>query len=217
MKEYDYYLFDFDGTIMDTERSIKSCVIYALNFFGINEDNPDNLDGFIGPPLFQSFKRYYGVSDELANSLILKYRERYAQEGCLDCSVYDGIPEVLRELKNRGKKIAIASSKPIRFVEKISKHFGLYEYFDAVCAESFDEINSGKKLLIEKALDMLGCKDKSKAVMVGDRYLDIEGALKVGIDSAGAVFGFGTKEELENAGATWLIFNSQELLKFKPE
>ncbi len=217
MKEYDYYLFDFDGTIMDTQRSIKSCVIYALNFYGINEDNPDNLDGFIGPPLFQSFKEYYGVSDELANLLIRKYRERYSEDGCLDCSVYNGMQEVLKELKKRGKKIAIASSKPIRFVEKISKHFGLYEYFDAVAAENFDEINSGKKLLIERALEMLCCKDKAKALMVGDRFLDIEGAAAAGIDSAGAVFGFGTRGELENAGATWLIFDSRELLNFKAQ
>ncbi len=214
MKEYDYYLFDFDGTIMDTQKSIKSCVMYALSFYGITENDPNVLDGFIGPPLFQSFKDYYNVPDELANLLVLKYRERYGAQGCLDCEVYDGVREVLSELKKRGKKIAVASSKPVKFIEKISESFDIYKYFDAVSAESFDKSFSGKKALIENALYMLGCADKSKALMIGDRYLDIEGASAAGIDGAGAVFGFGTSEELEKAGAAYLLFDARELLDF---
>lgn len=214
MKEYDYYLFDFDGTIMDTQKSIKSCVMYALNFYGIKENDPDKLDCFIGPPLFQSFKDYYNVSDELANSLVLKYRERYGEESCLDCEVYDGIREVFTELKKRGKKIAVASSKPIKFIEKISESFDIYKYYDVVSAESLDKNFSGKKALIENALRMLGCADKSKALMIGDRHLDIEGATAAGIDGAGAVFGFGKSEELEKAGAAYLLFDARELLDF---
>lgn len=214
MKEYDYYLFDFDGTIMDTEKSIKSCVMYALNFYGIKEDNPKNLDGFIGPPLFSSFKKHYKVSDKVAEALIKKYRERYDEGACLECSVYDGVIEVFDGLKKRGKKIAVASSKPVKFVERISKHFDIYKYIDFVSAESLDSADLGKKRLIEIALGSLGCADNSKALMIGDRYLDIEGAKAAGVDSAGAVFGFGSKEELESAGATYLIFDARELLDF---
>ncbi|HZK20718.1 MAG TPA: HAD-IA family hydrolase [Oscillospiraceae bacterium] len=212
MKQYDCYLFDFDGTIMDTEKSIKSCVMYALNFYGIEENDPKNLDGFIGPPLLYSFKHFYGATDELAERLIKKYREKYSENGCLDCSLYDGVVEVFEKLKEQGKKIAIASSKPTIFVEKISKHFDIYKYFDAVSAEDLDKSNSGKKALIENALKLLSCTDKSKALMIGDRYLDIEGAKAAGVDSAGAVYGFGSEDELKKAGADYLLYDVRKLL-----
>lgn len=212
MKQYDYYLFDFDGTIMDTERSIKSCVMYALNFYGINENDPKNLDGFIGPPLIYSFKHFYGASDELTEKLIKKYREKYSGDGCLDCALYDGVVEVFEKLKSQGKKIAVASSKPIIFVEKISKHFDIYKYYDVVSAEDLDKSSSGKKALIENALELLKCTDKSKAIMIGDRHLDIEGAKAVGIDSAGAVYGFGSEDELKEAKADYLLYDVRELL-----
>ncbi|HZJ75818.1 MAG TPA: HAD hydrolase-like protein [Clostridia bacterium] len=212
MKQYDYYLFDFDGTVMDTERSIKNCVMHALNFYGIKENDPKNLDGFIGPPLLYSFKHFYGASDELSLKLIKKYREKYSENDCLDCSLYDGVVEVFEKLKSQGKKIAIASSKPIIFVEKISKHFDIYKYYDAVSAEDLDKSSSGKKALIENALELLQCTDKSKVLMIGDRYLDIKGAKAASVDSAGAVYGFGSEDELKNAGADYLLYDVRELL-----
>ncbi len=212
MKDYDYYLFDFDGTIMDTERSIKSCVVYALDFYGIGGAADATLDNFIGPPLFDSFKKYFGASDERAKELVQKYRERYHAGGCYDCTLYDGVLEVFLELKKRGKKIAVASSKPEGLVKMISDYHDISRYYDAVSAESLENTSSDKRELIENALAMLGCTDKARALMIGDRYLDIEGALKAGVDSAGAVFGFGTEEELKTAGATYLLHKASDLL-----
>ena len=212
MKDYDYYLFDFDGTIMDTEKSIKSSLLFALDFYGIHGVTADRLDSFIGPPLFVSFKTNFGVTEERAAELVAKYRERYHAGGCFECTLYDGVLTVFEELKKRGKKIAVASSKPAGLVKTISDYHDITKYYDAVSAESLDKTGSDKKELIETALDMLGCTDKSRAVMVGDRYLDIEGAKGAGIDSAGAVFGFGTEQELKNAGATYLLYKATDLL-----
>ena len=170
------------------------------------------LNAFIGPPLFVSFKEVFGVSDERALELVAKYREHYNAGGCYDCRLYDGVREVFDELKRRGKKIAVASSKPESLIRKISDYHDISKYFDAVSAESPEKTSSDKKELIENALCLLGCTDKARALMVGDRNLDIEGAERAGIDSAGAVFGFGTEQELKKAGATYLLYKAADLL-----
>ena len=111
MKEYEYYIFDFDGTLVDSSEGIYNSIIYALKEFGIEENDREKLRYFIGPPLFHSFKHIYGVNDEESNWLVAKYRERYKVKGCAESIVYSGVPEMLKALKEKGKKIAIASSK----------------------------------------------------------------------------------------------------------
>ena len=110
MKDFQYYIFDFDGTLVDSSEGIYNSIIYALKEFGIEENDREKLRYFIGPPLFHSFKHIYGVNDEDANWLITKYRERYKLKGCEESVVYEGVPEMLKALKEKGKKIAIASS-----------------------------------------------------------------------------------------------------------
>lgn len=212
MKDYDFYLFDFDGTLCDTTEGIFNSVIYSLQCFGIEETDMKKLEFFIGPPLFESYKTLYNVSDEEAKWLIEKYRERYRLKAAEESCVYNGIKEMLSELKAKGKKIAIASSKPEFFVEEISKHHDIYKYFDFVSAESFQNNHSSKKELIEACLDFFGNPQKEQVIMVGDRFYDIDGAKAVGVDSAGAVYGFGTEEELTTAGATYILYKITDLL-----
>ncbi len=211
MKEYKYYLFDFDGTLCDTTPGIFNSILYALDCFGIKETDISKLHYFVGPPLFESFKTVYGVSDEDALWLIEKYRERYKIKAAEESALYTGIPEMLKNLKSNGKNIAVASSKPKLFVDEISKHLGIDIYYDFVSAEDFKNNHSSKKDLINACLSFFGNPDKSEVIMVGDRFYDIDGAKAVGIDSAGAVYGFGTEEELVNAGATHILHSPEEL------
>lgn len=211
MKDYNYYLFDFDGTLCDTTEGIFNSIIYSLDCYGIKETDIEKLRYFVGPPLFESYKKIYNVSDEDAQWLIDKYRERYREKAAEESKVYEGIPQLLKRLKEKGKKIAVASSKPIHFVEEISKHLGIYEYYDFVSAEDFKNNHSSKEDLINACLDFFGNPDKADVIMVGDRCYDIDGAKAVGIDSAGAVYGFGTVEELTESGATYILNSPEEL------
>lgn len=212
MKDYDFYLFDFDGTLCDTTEGIFNSIIYSLDCFGIKETDLKKLEFFVGPPLFESYKTIYNVSDDDANRLIAKYRERYKLKAAEESRLYDGIREMLSELKEKGKKIAVASSKPKTFVDEISKYHDIYKYYDFVSAEDFKNNHSSKEDLINRCLDYFGNPDKEKVIMTGDRFYDIDGAKSVGIDSAGAVYGFGTEEELTNAGATYILNSPKDLL-----
>lgn len=214
MKEYKYYIFDFDGTLVDSSEGIYNSIIYALNEYGIEETDREKLRYFIGPPLFQAFKDIYNVSDDDANWLVAKYRERYKVKGCAESIVYDGVPELLKALKEKGKKIAIASSKPKQFVDEISKHLGIFDYYDYVSAETFDKTHSSKEDLINNVLEHFGSPKKEECLMIGDRFYDIDGAKATGLDSAGAIFGLGEVEELTEAGATYLLYNPMELVEF---
>ncbi len=205
MKDYKIYIFDFDGTLVDSTEGIYNSIIYALKEYGIIENDKEKLKYFIGPPLFHSFKKIYNVSDEDADWLIKKYRERYKEKSCEESIVYPDIPETLKKLKENGKKIAIASSKPQHFVDEISKHLGIYEYYDFVSAETFTNKESSKEDLINAVLKHFNNPDKADCLMIGDRFYDIDGAKATGLDSAGALFGLGEEEELKNAGATYLL------------
>lgn len=212
MKDYDFYLFDFDGTLCDTTEGIFNSVIYSLQCYGIEETDREKLRFFVGPPLFESYKTLYGVNDEDAKWLIEKYRERYRTKAAEESALYDGVPRMLQELKSRGKKIAVASSKPKQFVDEISQYHDIYKYYDFVSAESFSNNHSSKQDLINACLDFFGNPDKATVIMTGDRFYDIDGAIAVGIDSAGAVFGFGTLQELTDAGATHILNKPEDLL-----
>lgn len=211
MKEYNFYLFDFDGTLCDTTEGIFNSVIYSLECFGIKEQDTEKLRYFVGPPLFESYKTLYGVSDEDALWLIKKYRERYKVKAAEESAIYPGVFEMLQKLKQNGKKVAVASSKPKLFVEEISHRHGIDVFYDFVSAEDFKNNHSSKKDLINACLDFFENPPLSDVLMTGDRFYDIDGAKAVNIDSAGAIYGFGTAEELTNAGATYLLKSPNDL------
>ena len=214
MKEYKYYIFDFDGTLVDSSEGIYNSIIFALKEFGIKENDREKLRYFIGPPLFEAFKHIYKVNDDDANWLVAKYRERYKVKGCAESVVYDGVPEMLKALKEKGKKIAIASSKPKQFVDEISQHLGIFDYYDYVSAESFDKTHSSKEELINTVLEHFNNPKKEECLMIGDRFYDIDGAKATGLDSAGALYGLGEEKELTDAGATYLLYNTTDIFDF---
>lgn len=205
MKSYETILFDLDGTITDSAPGITNSVIYALKNYGIKETDYEKLCKFIGPPLVDSFQEYYGFSKEKALEAVEYYREYYSDKGIFENSVYDGFEEVARRLKERGKQLVVATSKPEPFAKRIMEHFGLAPYFDCVAGMELDGRRGTKAEVIRYALDACRVPDKGRALMVGDRKHDVIGARSAGIDCLGVLYGFGTREELERAGADYIV------------
>lgn len=211
---YDYLLFDLDGTLTDPGEGITNSVAYALRKQGIEVTDKKELYCFIGPPLSESFSRFFGFSMEESLRCVEYYREYYRDKGIFENLLYDGIPELLATLKSRGKKIILATSKPELFAKQILDHFGLTEYFDHICGASMDESRNKKAAVIEYALETAKLDDLARAVMIGDREHDINGARLNGLDSIGVLFGYGDRSELEAAGATYIAESVEDIKKF---
>lgn len=208
---FDYIFFDLDGTLTNPALGITNSFKHALKCFGMEIPSYETLCTFIGPPLVDTFKTQFGFDDNKAAEGVKKYREYFAQKGLLENSVYQGIPELLNKLKNAGKKLVVATSKPEEYSVKIMKHFDLSKYFENICGSLMDETRSKKDEVIAYAIERNHITDKSKILMVGDRKHDILGAKKTGIKSCGVLFGYGSREELETAGADFIAENISKL------
>lgn len=209
--EYKYLLFDLDGTLTDPKEGITTSVQYALRAFGIEEPDLDKLTPFIGPPLRESFMDFYGFSEEQAEEAVAKYREWFNPTGIFQNMIYPGIKEMLEELKDKGKILAVASSKPQVFVERILHHFGIYDCFDVIVGSELDGTRNSKEEVVEEALKRLGKADRFRAVMVGDRKFDIAGGKEHGLVTVGVAFGYAEEGELEEAGADYVVDTVEEL------
>lgn len=212
-KMYNYILFDLDGTLTDPGIGITNSVMYALKKFGIEEKDRVFLYKFIGPPLLESFDKYYGLSPEECQQALVYYREYFRPKGLYENEVYDGIKELLEELKEKGKTLLLATSKPEEFAIEILKHFDLYQYFDFVAGATMDEKRVKKADVIAYALENCGISDLSMAIMVGDREHDVIGAKAIGMDSIGVLYGYGDYEEHKNAGATYIAEKPEDILQ----
>jgi len=215
---FKYVLFDLDGTLTDPKEGICKSVQYALHRCGVEEPDIDRLEPFIGPPLKDSFALFYQFDQDTIEKAVAAYRERFSMVGLYENLIYPGIAEMLADLKEDGAKLAIASSKPTVFVEKIIDHFGIAEYFDAVIGSELDGRRSDKTEVVkeallslyygndheEKGVTELGDKSESykkETAMVGDRMFDIKGARDMGVTAVGVDYGYAAKGELKKAGA----------------
>lgn len=205
MSKYKYILFDLDGTLTDPYEGITRSVQYALDHFGIKDVPQPELKKFIGPPLKASFMEYYGFDDAKAELAVEKYRERFRDTGIFENEIYDGVEHMLGTLKDRGLVLAIASSKPTEFVERILKHFHIYDYFANITGSFMDGRRTDKYEVIMAAMEALAVADTAQVLMVGDRHHDVDGAVRAGVDCVGAAFGYGGRAELEQAGATAVV------------
>lgn len=239
---FRYILFDLDGTLTDPKEGICKSVQYALSKFDINEPDLDNLTQFIGPPLTDSFKKYYDMDDKQCKEAVSFYRERFSTVGLYENKLYPGIPELLDTLKDKGAFIAIASSKPTVFIEKILKYFHIDQYFDVVVGSELDGTRGKKEEVVKEALQRLKQLDLASAheidgfnvnddgtprvdliydttldytntAMVGDRHFDIHGAKEFGIYPIGVSYGYAEKGELKAAGASSIVKDTKSLLK----
>ena len=206
---YNTLLFDLDGTINDNGEGITKCVAYALEKMGRCVPEQAILERFVGPPLIAAFEMYAGMTEEAAIRATNLYRERYTPIGWRENRVYEGVAPLLRALKRQGAYIAIASGKPEIFVRQIAEHFGFDRYFDALVGITMESKTADKCALIQRALP--DAYDPDTTVMIGDRLFDIEAGRKMGLHTIGAGYGFGTREELENAGAEHIAMTVSEL------
>lgn len=195
------YLFDLDGTVTDPGMGITNSVMYALRKFGIEETDREKLYRFIGPPLAESFEEFYGFSKLAAVLAVDYYREYYSEKGIFENRLYEGIKELLADLNEQGKRVVLATSKPEVFARKILKHFEIDGYFHFVSGSFLDGGRTNKAEVIAYALEQY---PEERAVMVGDRKHDVIGARKCGLDCVGVLFGYGSRQELTEAGARWL-------------
>ena len=208
---YSIILFDLDGTLTDSKPGITKCVQYALAKLGINEPDTNRLTPFIGPPLLHSFKKYYQLNDEQAAAALGYYRERFADVGMFENEVYPGIPDLLNKLKNQGRRLVVATSKPTVFSIKILEHFGLIAYFDEVVGSNLDGSRIEKAEVIAFALSGLADVNRESIIMVGDREHDILGAKANSLDVIAVGYGYGTPEELRQAGPNRIVGTVDEL------
>ena len=211
MKQYDVVLFDLDGTLTDPAEGITKSVEYALNRYGISVEDRNALLPFIGPPLIDSFMNFYGFSKEKAVEAVEVYREYFRVKGMFENEVYPYIPQLLRNLKERRKTLLIASSKPEEFVKIILKHFDLLDYFDFVGGAAMDETRTKKEDVLQYVFAEAKVTDLQKAVMVGDRKFDVEGAHAFGMDAMAVTYGYGSLDELTAAKPEHLAASPNEV------
>lgn len=208
---YKAVIFDFDGTLCDTGEGIMKSAAFALKEFGYTvPDDIRDLSYFIGPPLLVTFQEKYSADPVKADLMVKKFRERYSDTGVLESRLYDGISELLKDLKKDGFQIGIASSKPQKYIEKLLEHFKIKKYFNAVCGVSFQADCEPKSDIILRCLKLLGT-EPAKTLMVGDKHYDIDGARLNHMDSTGVLWGYGTKFEFIEAGAKFIAEKPQDI------
>lgn len=201
---YKHILFDLDGTLTDPAEGITNSVKYALRKADYPIPDAQTLLRFIGPPLDESFRNYCSMPEALSLQCISYYREYFAVRGMFENAVIPGIPELLEELRGAGYRLHLATAKPEVYAVQILRHFGLYDSFEFIGAATLDKTRYCKEAVVAYVLDSLAVTDKRECVLVGDRENDVQGALANGIACIGVLFGYGSAQELQSAGASAL-------------
>ncbi len=204
-------LFDLDGTLTDSGEGIMNAVRYTLERYE-KEATEEELRSFIGPPLQTQFEQFLKVSEEEGKRAVSIYREYYTKRGIYENKVYPGIPDVLKQLKQAGFRLCIATSKPEKFAVQIAEHFNFAQYFDRIGGALMDGNRTKKREVIEYVLTEEQIGDQREGIlMVGDRKHDICGAKQTGLRSMGVLYGYGSQEELETAGADWIVETPEDI------
>lgn len=202
-------LFDLDGTLTESAPGIVNSVAHALAAVGSPPLTPDALLRFIGPPLIGSLRDIAGLDDVQADAALIAYRDYFTRRGMFENSVYDGIPALLQALLDDGRRLAVTTAKPLAAAAPIVEHFNLDQYFEAVCGPATDGVHETKAAVISDALAQLDVAPSRDVVLVGDRAHDVDAARAAGISCVGALWGYGSRDEL--AGADELAADVHEL------
>ncbi len=206
---FKYVLFDLDGTLTDSARGIKNCIIYSCEKMGLIVPDDKVLDTFLGPPLSEKYAEVFSLSKEEAERAVDIYRERFAPIGLFENDVYDGVFEMLKSLKDAGCILGVATSKPEIYANKILDHFDLTKYFDVLVGSDLKGGKHDKTDVLKEAL--LKMNPKEKAVMVGDRCFDIESAHILGTYSLAVTYGYGTIKEIEESKPDFMAESPSEV------
>lgn len=212
--KYQYLFFDLDGTLTDSALGIINSVKYALHKMQWDIPSEAVLRKFVGPPLSSSFQMFCGMNEETAQLAVATYREYFSEKGLFENEVYEGIVKMLQQLKEKGYKLAVATSKPEEFSVRIMKHFQLDSYFEYIAGSSMDESRNTKEKVIGYAMEQLHIDNPQDVLMVGDREHDVIGAKACEIPCLGALWGYGSKEELMDAGAFAVAKTPDEVINY---
>ena len=217
MKKYDVIAFDLDGTLSDPAKGLIQGFVYCFKRLGLPYDNQEELRKYIGPSLYEEWQEDFGFTPQEANDAIEVFREYYNIYGWWDNEIYDGIPEMLSALKKAGKKIVLATSKPLDTAKKVLALFGLTDYFDFI-GGAVSHQNDQKWQVLNWSLSSVGVdlndpESLAKCILVGDRKYDAEGAQICGIDSMGVLYGHGTEEEIYSSGFTMYASSVSDIAK----
>ncbi len=208
---FDYIFFDLDGTVANSKEGVTTSVAYSLKRLNAPALDEATLEKFIGPPLVDSYIKYCGFNREEALDAINKYREYYKDTGIYKFVLYDGIKEMLTSLKENGKKLYIATSKPEIFANKILNKADILELFDGVFGATLDSSRVKKADVLKYALSNLNLEDISKAVLVGDTIFDVEGAKTLGLASLAVTYGYEDREGLVASNPDFLADSVAEI------
>lgn len=203
-------IFDLDGTLTESGTGIKNSVRYTLQHYGLPMEDEESLNRYVGPPLVNSFQEYMGFTEQQAMEAIVVYRSYFTTKGMFENRVYDGVEDMLTALKKAGKRMFIATGKPTVYSQQILEHFDLAKYFECVCGISLKEAATEKDELITQVLEFAHLAPE-ECVMIGDRKFDMMGANKVGVTPIGVTYGYGSREELESAGAHTIVDTVEQL------
>lgn len=213
MKHFKYIFWDLDGTISDSAFGIVNATAYALEHMGTEVGDRERLKKFVGPPLLESFNKYFGYSPEQGERAVNLFRDYYQRQGIDENWIYPGIEDLLRKLQEDGRINVIATSKPEIHARTILARYGIDQCFHYIAGSTFEETRTRKDEVIAYALETCGITDRSQVVMVGDRAHDCVGARLNGLDCIGVLYGYGAREELEEAGAIAIAEDINELTK----
>ena len=206
----DILLFDLDGTLTDSGPGIMHAAQYALRGGGIEVADSSTLSFFVGPPLADIFLRYFPPQE--VGAAIARFREYYRETGWLENAPYPGIEACLQALCAAGKTLYVATSKLETLAFQVLSHFGLDRYFAGIFGAPPDDVDAGRKAaVIGAALSAAHCTDPSRAVMIGDREHDILGGRQVGVRTIGVLYGYGSLNELTQAGADDIAATPEQL------
>ena len=204
-------LFDLDGTLTDSGEGILNCVELALRHFNLPIPDRQALRVFVGPPLHETFLKF-GVAEENVEEAVAVFRSRYTTVGKFENTPYPGVHTMLCTLKDQGYTLLIATSKPENMAVEILEKFELAQYFDRICGATLDRSRISKEDVIEYLLKRNGTAENM--IMVGDTAFDVLGAAAHGIPTIGVSWGYGSVEEMQNAGAVAIADSMEELLSY---
>lgn len=209
---YQVVLFDLDGTIIDPKEGIINSILYAIKEFGLEENQIDTLDSFIGPPLHHSFQKRYQLNEIDAMEVVRLYRVYYAEKGIYECHLYPQIEELIKNLFEQKVFMSLATSKPGGYADQLMRYFDLDKYFDFTAGALMDGKRTDKKEVIQFALDHIPPFDKESILMLGDREFDIDGGKHHGLQTAYARWGYGEDEVVLKSNPNFVLDTPLELL-----
>ena len=209
--KYKNLMFDLDGTLTDPAVGITNSIAYALRKMDIPVPSFEVLCRHIGPPLAKSLCEHYDLSEAEGLHALELYREYFGDRGIFENEVYSGIPELLSEMKAQGRRIYMATSKPEPYAIRIAEHFGFAKYFDRIAGSTMTEDRVKKADVIAYLAELEGFDPAVDTLMIGDREHDVLGAKEHGAPCAAVLYGYGSRDELEGAGAEYIVKTVGEL------